>query len=173
MCYTECSYIIKEGKKIKDLFETPDRFETFVLLIDSVHKSIGKIKQRICVEPKIKSVHTLWLYVLHKNKGGLTATELADKTNVDRSLVSREIRELYDGGYVHLEFPKGKRIYNARITLTEQGMQLADSISEAALEIQCSVSHNIQKVDLEIFYNTLNKISDALEGITESDNESV
>lgn len=144
-----------------------------MLLIDSVHKAISKIKQRICVDSNIKSVHTLWLYVLHKHKEGLTATELADKTNIDRSLVSREIRELYDGGYVHLEFPKGKRVYNARITLTERGIQVANSISEAALEIQCSVSHNIQKEDLETFYNILYKIAGALEGITEADDEAV
>ncbi len=155
------------------MFETPDRFETFVLLIDSVHKAISKIKQKICVDSKIKSVHTLWLYVLHKHKDGLTATELADKTNIDRSLVSREIRELYEGGYVHLEFPKGKRVYNARITLTERGTQVADSISETALEIQRTVSHNIQKDELETFYNTLYKIADALEGITEADEEAV
>lgn len=144
-----------------------------MLLIDSVHKSISKIKQRICVDSKIKSVHTLWLYVLRKHEGGLTSTELADKTNIDRSLVSREIRELCEGGYVNLEFPKGKRVYNARITLTELGREVADSIAAAALEFQSVVSYNISKNDLETFYNTLYKISEALDGITENEDEAV
>ncbi len=144
-----------------------------MLLIDSVHKCISKIKQKICSDAKIKSVHTLWLYVLYKNKDGLTSTELAEKMNIDRSLVSREIRELYDGGYVSLEFPKGKRVYNSRITLTESGMRAASGIAEAALEMQSAVSDNLSKNDLETFYNILYKIESSLEGITEKDDEAV
>jgi len=71
----------KEDGKISPYTEKPDRFESFVILIDSVHKCISKIKQELSSLPSVKSVHTLWLYELLKSKNGLTPSELAGKSN--------------------------------------------------------------------------------------------
>ena len=134
----------------------------FVILIDSVHKCISKIKQDISIDPSIKSVHTLWLYELLKYKDGLTASELAEKSNIDRSLVSREIRTLARGGYVTVDPAPGKRVYNARIVLTELGTVTAEQIAEAALEIQQAAGANIAISELASFYATLEKFSENL-----------
>ena len=114
---------MKEKKMIKT-----DRFESFVLLIDAIHKCINKVKQEIILDSSVKSVHTLWLYKLLQSPKGLTATELAEESMIDRSLVSREIEVLKNGGYVISDTPAGKRNYNARISLTEKGLELANRI---------------------------------------------
>ena len=104
---------MKEKKMIKT-----DRFESFVLLIDAIHKCINKVKQEIILDSSVKSVHTLWLYKLLQSPKGLTATELAAKSGIDRSLVSREIRQLIKSGYIDTENSEGKRGYNSVINLT-------------------------------------------------------
>ena len=144
-----------------------DRFENFVLLIESVHKCINKVKQEIILESSIKSVHTLWLYKLLQSPEGLTATEIAAKSGIDRSLVSREIRALIKSGYIVTENEEGKRGYNARITLTEPGKVIAERIAAEALSVQEAVSRDISKDELETFYEVLEKISYNLDGMTE------
>ena len=113
-----------------------DRFETFVLLIDSIHKCINKMKQDIVSDLPLKSVHTLWFYELLVNPCGLTAAELAARSNVDRSLVSREIDPLLNEGYIAVEGGKGKRGYNTRFLLTDKGRMLAENIASSALSLQ-------------------------------------
>ena len=143
-----------------------DRFESFVLLIDAIHKGINKIKTAISPESAIKSVHTMWLYELLRNPDGLTATELAAKTMIDRSLVSREISALTRGGYVMSASSEGKRGYNSVITLTEKGKILAEQIAEAAHEIQENVSRDVDKEELSIFYSVLERLYRNIEEIS-------
>ena len=154
---------LKEDGKISPLIKKDDRFESFVILIDSVHKCISKIKHELSALPSVKSVHTLWLYELLKHKDGLTPTELAEKSNIDRSLVSREIRALQKGGYIITKPVEGKRGYNSRITLSEKGEEAAKKIAETALEIQNEVSYDIDVESLAVFYETLERLCSNLE----------
>ena len=112
-------------------------------------------------------MHTLWLYELLKHKDGLTPTEIAEKSNIDRSLVSRELSALTRGGYIAMEPQAGKRGYNARIKLTEKGLVTAERIAHAALSIQSSVSDGIAPDELISFYSTLERLSFNLSDITE------
>ena len=136
-----------------------ERFETFILLIDSIHKSINRVKLDVVQDSSVKSVHTLWLYELLKHPEGLTATEIASKSKIDRSLVSREMRALLKGGYISRADSSGKRGYNERLILTENGMRLAEGIAESALLVQQSVSRDISVEELSVFYSVLERIS--------------
>ena len=135
-----------------------ERFETFILLIDAVHKSINKIKTDILPDSSVKGVHTLWLYELLQNPNGLTATEIANKTMIDRSLVSREIRALMKEGIVASNTLEGKRSYNSVIVLTEKGRECAKKIASAALEVQEAVSRDVSKEELAVFYSVLERL---------------
>ena len=135
-----------------------ERFEAFILLIDAIHKSINKIKTDIVPGSSIKSVHTLWLYELLQNPDGLTATEIAAKSKIDRSLVSREIRTLEKDGFIVADTSLSKRGYNAIITLTEKGKMLAEEISRAALSVQERVSEDVSREELSVFYSVLEKL---------------
>lgn len=135
-----------------------DRFESFILLIDAIHKSINKIKTDIVSSGEIKSVHTMWLYELFRNPKGLTATEIANKTMIDRSLVSREITSLIKAGLVKSDSATGKRNYNSVITLTESGKAAAEEIANAALKAQNEVSRDVEADELSIFYSVLERL---------------
>lgn len=139
------------------------RFETFVLSIDSIHKCINKIKQDIISDASVKSVHTLWLYLLLNSKEGLTSAELAAKSGIDRSLVSREIKSLLDEGYIVRKDGGAKRGYNIRYILTEKGETLAKNIAEAASMAQTIGGKDVSGEELEIFYKVLDKIRVNLE----------
>ncbi len=134
------------------------RFEKFTLLIDGIHKSINRIKSDIAPELGVKSVHVLWVYELLLHPEGLTATEIAAVSMVDRSLVSREIETLKRGGYVATEDSRGKRNYNARITLTDKGTELAEKIRAEAVAVQVAADDGITESELVSFYSTLEKL---------------
>ena len=134
------------------------RFEKFTLLIDGIHKSINRIKFDTAPYLGVKSVHVFWIYQLSLHPEGLTAAEIAAVSMVDRSLVSREIAALEKGGYVAREETGKKRGYNARITLTEKGIELAGRITAEAMSVQSKVDEGITERELADFYTTLEKL---------------
>ena len=137
----------------------PTRFAKLALLIDGIHKSIHKMKVEAAPHLGVKAVHVFWIYELMNHKEGLTATELASKTMIDRSLVSREIEVLKKKGFVRAEEGSGKRNYNARIFLTNDGILLADRILEKVKQVQDDVDKGISDEELDAFYKTLSKLS--------------
>ena len=138
----------------------PTRFEKLALLIDGIHKSIHKMKIEAAPHLGVKAVHVFWVYELMIHPEGLTATELAEESMIDRSLVSREIEVLKNGGYVISDTPSGKRNYNARISLTEKGLELANRIVSYVKYVQDTVDEGITPEELGAFYKTLTKLSD-------------
>jgi DNA-binding MarR family transcriptional regulator len=147
------------------------RFEKFTLLIDGIHKSINKIKFDTAPYLGVKSVHVFWIYELSFHSEGLTAAEIAAVSMVDRSLISREIAALKKDGYVECEDTGKKRNYNARITLTEKGRELAKKITEEAIRVQSLVDVGISKEELHSFYSTLEKLYYNFNSLTHQENQ--
>ena len=111
-------------------------------------------------------MHTLWLYELLKSPTALTAAQLAAKSNIDRSLVSREVKILIDNGYISLAEGAKQRGYNTRLHLTERGREIAEKIARSALTVQESVGGCISADELAVFYNVLSRISENLEQLS-------
>ena len=63
----------------------------------------------------------------------------------------------------------GKRSYNSRHVLTDEGRTLADRIKERALEVQYEVGEGIPEEELLCFYKTLEKINENFMKITTGD----
>ena len=143
------------------------RFEKFTLLIDGIHKSVNKLKFDTAPYLGVKSVHVFWVYELSLHPEGLTAAEIAAVSMVDRSLISREIAALKKDGYVECEDTGKKRSYNARITLTEKGRDLAEKITEEAMRVQSMVDVGITCEELVSFYSTLEKLYSNFVSLTE------
>ncbi len=144
-----------------------ERFRRFVLLVDGIHKSVQKIKNNKATDFGVKGVHTLWVYELLCHPEGMTASELAARSMIDRSLISREIETLKEKGYITAREVAGKRNYNSKIHLTEKGMEVARKIEDIALKIQKAADMGISEEELAIFYSTLEKLSGNLAGIAE------
>ena len=143
------------------------RFEKFSLLIDGIHKCINKLKIDRVPELGIKSVHVFWMYQLKDHPEGLTASKIAAASMIDRSLVSREIEALREAGYVTMK-SSGRRY-----VLTEQGMGLADKITDIVMEVQREVDCGITEEELVSFYTTLKKLHDNFVNITESGRKAI
>ena len=142
------------------------RFEKFALLIDGVQKCIQKFKTNVAPNLGIKSVHVLWMYELYIHPDGLTSAELATKSNIDPSLISRELAALRKKGYITKETTPGKRNYNARITLTPEGEIMARNLHTQALCVQDLVGEGISKNELAVFYSVLERLNDNLQAYT-------
>ena len=146
-----------------------ERFYLFVLRINSISKYINKLKFDFAPQLGVKNVHIFWLYELYIHPEGLTASELASRAMISRSLISREIENLLENGYIQMQKnSKGKRMnYNALITLTDKGVSLAHNISKKGMEVQSRVNQGISEEDLIIFYSTLEKLQNNLRIISE------
>ena len=143
------------------------RFEKFALLIDGVQKCIQKFKMSIAPTHGVKGVHVLWIYELFIHPDGLTSAELAVKSNIDPSLISRELASLKRKGYITREATPSKRNYNSRITLTDDGKLLGGKIQELALDVQERVGRGVSIEELSVFYSVLERLHDNLEKFIE------
>lgn len=146
-----------------------ERFETFSAQISSIYRNIQKIKNKYSKEIDIKPVHIFWIYLLSNYPDGLSASDLARKSKSNRSLISREINELLEKGYIRPSENK-QRKYGEKLILTEEGKQLAKIIRRVSNDVQNEVSQGISLEELKIFYNVLAELSKKFESITESNN---
>ena len=147
-----------------------ERFHQFVQLIESIHKSVSKIKLLYSPTVGVKSVHLFWLYELLSHPEGLTAAALATKNHIDRSLISREIEQLCKRGYVELGEGGGekRRNYNSRIRLTDKGRVLAAEIGQYAMAVQRAADAGVSEQELTSMYQTLEKLNGNLSHVAEA-----
>ena len=144
-----------------------ERFEQFNSLISGIYHDIQKLKAKWTEPLGMKSVHIFWVYLLKNHPEGLSATELSQHSQSNRSLVSREIQELIDLGYVQPAQKAGQRRYGQKLLLTDAGQEVAQRISEATLDIQNIVNAGIPEEDLVILYRTLGKLMENFRHLTE------
>ena len=143
-----------------------ERFEQFSSLISGIYRDIQKLKTKWTEPLGMKAVHIFWVYLLKNHPEGLTASELSRHSQSNRSLVSREIQELIDLGYVKTQSTKHRR-YGQKLTLTESGQEMAVRISEASLDIQNQVNAGIPEDDLIVLYRTLGILMENFHRLTE------
>lgn len=147
-----------------------ERFEEFSSLISGIHGNIQKLKARYTTQLGLKAVHVFWLYLLRAHPGGLSASELAAAGQSNRSLVSREIDELFDKEIIFTQDNGDKRRYGWKLMLTGKGKQLSDVISAVVTDIQNTVSRDISEEDLITFYRTLRILANGFSKLNESNN---
>ena len=145
-----------------------ERFEEFSSLISGVHGNIQKLKTRYTTQLGLKAVHVLWIYLLRVHPEGMSASELAAAGQSSRSLVSREIDDLFSKGIIFTQDNGDKRRYGWKLMLTDKGRQLADVISAVITDIQNTVSRDIPEEDLITFYRTLRTLADGLSELNKS-----
>ena len=146
------------------------RFEEFSSLISGIHGNIQKLKAHYTSQLDLKAVHVFWLYLLRTHPEGMSASELAAAGQSNRSLVSREIDELFDKGIIYTQDNGDKRRYGWKLMLTSKGEQLADVISAVVTDIQNTVSRDISDEDLVAFYRTLRILANGLGELNKNNN---
>lgn len=132
-----------------------ERFEQFSSLISGIYRDIQKLKSKWTEPLGMKAVHIFWVYLLRNHPEGLSAAELSRHSQSNRSLVSREIQDLIDLGYVAYASQGTGRRYGQKLILTPDGQVVAKRISEESVKIQNHVSRTIPEADLAVLYRTL------------------
>ncbi len=147
-----------------------DRFEKFALTIAQINRYVQKIKTMEMSELGLKGNHTMCLYYLGKNSGGLTSTELCILCKEDKAAISRTVTELEALGFVKTDDTAGKREYRTKLRLTKKGEGAAcilDTKIRNAVDIG---GKNLTYQQREAFYATLDVISENLEDYAKGKN---
>jgi len=150
---------------------TEERFEQFSSLISGIYRDIQKLKAKWTAPLGMKAVHIFWVYLLKNHPEGLSASELSRYSQSNRSLVSREIQELIDLGYVFTEQSLRHRRYGQKLKLTDAGIDAAKVISQVSLEIQNQVNAGIPEEDLVILYRSLGILMENFHRLAETTQE--
>lgn len=137
-----------------------NHFEKLTISLDRLQKNIKAIEKEESALLGVKGVHIFWIYALLAHPKGLSEAEIATVSRVNRSLVSRELDKLLEEGIVTKD---GKSRYNAKITLTEKGREIASRIEEITMTLQKRVREEISEGELDVFYSVLMRISELFE----------
>ena len=142
------------------------RFEQFSFMIAGIHRYIQKIEREEMEKRGYKGAFAQYLAALNRFEEGLTPTELCEICEKDKAAVSRIIAEMEEKGLVEKE-KDGKKIYRAKITLTEKGKETADFVTKRARAAVTAVSGEIMTEEertslyalLDYIFKNLQKVS--------------
>ena len=146
------------------------RFETFTVLINRISRNIRKIKNNEMAEYNLRSAHISCLYYLYSGKN-VTATELCEKCEEDKSTISRAIDYLEKDGYLECE-PKNVKRYKSPIILTEKGKKAGKEIAEKINCVLDEISTGLTETERLEFYRMLSVISESLEKVCKTGKKS-
>ena len=94
----------------------------------------------------------------------MTAGELCEKCEEDKSAISRALKTLEQDGYVRTQ-AAGDGKYKNRLALTEKGMTVGKRISDEILLILADLALVTTHEERVIFFDCLTKISNGLDEI--------
>ena len=142
-----------------------DRYVAFSAYIEKIHKDIQKVKTDRMNRYGLRSTDVTVLIMTARHPDGLTVTELANECGVDKAVVSRAAHILQSQGYM-VSSNTVLCNYRKKIKLTEKGFSTVSEISQLAAQAVNEVSHDIPQGDIDIFYRTLEKITQNLGRLT-------
>jgi DNA-binding MarR family transcriptional regulator len=131
-----------------------DRYILFTGYIEEIYKSVQKIKAERMSAFGLRSTDTTVIAMLSQHPEGLTATELAAKCKVDKAVVSRSVKMLFEAGAVKYA-SDGKKNYRSRLMLDERGMEIALAMSSMARDAVAAANEGIAPEELQSFYKVL------------------
>lgn len=141
-----------------------NRFETFTVLISKIHKNIKKIKNIEMSKYDLKGIHVSIIYYLYIYNS-LTAKELSEKCEEDKSSISRALKYLERNNYIICNSNYIKR-YNSPFLLTVSGKEVGDEIIYRIDKVLEGINTDLNDEERIKFYNFLSEICDKLDDIS-------
>lgn len=142
------------------------RFETFTTLINTISRSIHKLKMAEMAEFTLKSSHVSCLYYLYQCKS-LTAVELCGICGEDKANISRTVKYLESEGYL-ICLSQNPRRYQSPLTLTDKGREVGQRIAEKIDRILSLASEGVSEEHRRIMYESLHTIDRNLQAICQA-----
>ena len=140
------------------------RFETFVMAITEIYKSIQKIKTQEMSDIGLKGTHVMCLFFLKEHPEGLTSAQLSTLCFEDKAAISRVLKELSNVECIQYEPKK----YRSLITLTETGQKVCAVMHDKIIKSVDLAAQGYSLEEREIFYRVLLKVADNLKSEIES-----
>ena len=141
------------------------RYERFSLAIGEIERCRHRLTADEMEKYGLSSPHAVYLNALYRCEEGITATKLGELILRDKADVSRIIGQLEKKGLVQKE-TTGKRMYRARIKLTEEGKEAALHVQErAALAVELAGA-GLSEEERETFYYALERITANLQTLS-------
>lgn len=140
------------------------RFETFVMAITEIYKSIQKIKSQEMSDIGLKGTHVMCLFFLQEHPEGLTSAQLTTLCFEDKAAISRVIKELTQLNCIQCEEKK----YRSKLTLTSNGKQIAEVMHKKIIQSVDVAAQGYSIEEREIFYKVLLQVADNLKKRAES-----
>ncbi len=141
-----------------------ERFEKFSFNIFSIHHYLHKIMTEEMNSYGLKGPYAIYLIAMNRNESGITSAKLAEICGRNKADVSRAIA---DFERQNLVVRNGEKSYNAKILLTESGKNIANALAKRAMDAVFLVGGDLEPTERDVFYNTLEKISEKLEFLSE------
>lgn len=135
-----------------------DLYENFTVAIIKLDKLIQRIKSYEISKYGLQPIHVSCEYYLSKNPQGLTAKQLCEMTLEDKAAISRALKTLQERGIV--EYTSHGR--NEIVKLTDEGNELANTISAKINSAVQAGSANITEEQRKFFYDSLLEIANNL-----------
>ncbi|MBQ7336771.1 MAG: winged helix-turn-helix transcriptional regulator [Clostridia bacterium] len=146
-----------------------DRYKNFTVMILKIQRAIQKIKSEEMGEFNLKIPHVSCIYYLYKEES-LTATELCDICQEDKSYISHALKYLEENGYIFCESTAKKR-YNAPFSLTEKGKELGVCVANKIDAVLEPAGIGMTEEERTVLYRCLARICENLDQICEKYDE--
>lgn len=138
------------------------RYEKLSSSLSEIGRLIQRLSDRVMKDYGLRGALAKYLLVLRRYKTGVTASRLSTLCERNKADVSRALGELEELGLV-------RRLsgvsYRAKISLSDKGMEIADSLAIRAGEVIAYVGKDISEEERTIFYHSLESIAKNLEAI--------
>jgi DNA-binding MarR family transcriptional regulator len=143
-----------------------ERFKIFTNHINSINRSIRRIKNIEMKEYDLKSPHVSCIYYLYKEKS-LSIKELTKLCDVDKSAISRTLDYLLNNDFIIINGDKG---YKNNLILTNKGNIVGKYISDKVDNILNYAGNGLTEEERKILYKALDVIDNNLKEIVGENN---
>lgn len=140
-----------------------ENFSAFALSLESLNRSINKIKSAKISEFGIRAAHFNCLMHIDLSSDGLTPTEISKDCGIDKAFVSRTTADLIKGGFIKTneKFNDGRK-YRNKYILTEKGKEVIFEIKALIEKFFSDISGKISEYDMRCFWKVMSAISETV-----------
>lgn len=142
------------------------RFEQFSYAVSALYRYLQKIERDEMIEQGYRSSFAQYLVALSRRPEGITATQLREICDKDKSAVSRVVYDMEEKGLIVRESARGDSMYRARLLLTEEGRRVADFVCKRASRAVMAAGRGLSEENRKIFYASMEIIAGNLANIS-------
>lgn len=130
------------------------------LMIVKIYKKSIKKQQYLLTKYNLTEQQMLYLTIIYKSKDGIRLTDLVELLEIDKSNITRTIKQLEDKDYVIRDVAKlGERKF--KVYLSQKGQEIALALLKKQNEIKQKLSKDFTSEEMAVIMRVIDKILSA------------